>query len=46
MNTLRQRMTDELKVVGLAPRSQQVYLNVIDRLAARSWRSIEEWKTR
>ena len=41
-NALRQRMADELSMAGLAPRSQQTYLNMVDRLAARSWKSVEE----
>ena len=41
-NTLRQRMAAELSMAGLAPRSQQTYLNIVDRLAARSWKSVEE----
>ncbi|MBF0463251.1 MAG: phage integrase N-terminal SAM-like domain-containing protein [Magnetococcales bacterium] len=35
-------MADELSMAGLAPRSQQTYLNMVDRLAARSWKSVEE----
>ena len=41
-NTLRQRMDDEMNVAGLAASSRQTYLNAVDRLAARSWRSLEE----
>lgn len=41
-NALRQRMAAELSMAGLAPRSQQTYLNMVDRLAARSWKSVEE----
>ncbi|MBF0146281.1 MAG: hypothetical protein HQL85_08860 [Magnetococcales bacterium] len=40
VNELRQRMIDELTLTGMAPRSQQTYLNAVDRLAARSWKSI------
>ena len=42
VNELRQRMIDELTLAGMAPRSQQTYLNAVDRLAARSWQSIED----
>ncbi|MBF0294225.1 MAG: phage integrase N-terminal SAM-like domain-containing protein [Magnetococcales bacterium] len=42
MNTLRQRMINDLSRTGLSARSQQVYLHVVDRLAARSWRSLED----
>jgi hypothetical protein len=42
VNELRQRMIDELTLTGMAPRSQQTYLNAVDRLAARSWKSIED----
>ncbi|NGZ29367.1 MAG: hypothetical protein G8345_21085 [Magnetococcales bacterium] len=41
-NTLRQRMDHEMNVAGLAASSRQTYLNAVDRLAARSWRSLEE----
>lgn len=41
-NVLRRRMADELSMAGLAPSSQRTYLNAVDRLAARSWKSIEE----
>ena len=40
-NALRQRMTEELSMFGLAPRSQQTYLAAVDRLASRSWKSVE-----
>ncbi|MBF0420528.1 MAG: phage integrase N-terminal SAM-like domain-containing protein [Magnetococcales bacterium] len=46
VNELRQRMIDELTLTGMAPRSQQTYLNAVDRLAARSWKSIEDMTER
>lgn len=42
MNTLRQRMINDLHRAGLSPRSQKIYLNVVDKLASRSWRSLED----
>ncbi len=40
-NALRLRMAEELSMFGLAPRSQQTYLAAVDRLASRSWQSVE-----
>ncbi|MBF0424104.1 MAG: phage integrase N-terminal SAM-like domain-containing protein [Magnetococcales bacterium] len=42
MNTLRQRMTDEMNLAGLAASTQQTYLGAVDKLAAYTWRSLEE----
>ncbi len=41
-NQLRQRMAEELSMFGLAPRSQLTYLAAVDRLASRSWKSVEQ----
>lgn len=45
-NALRQRMTEELSMFGLALRSQQTYLAAVDRLASRSWKSVEHLSSR
>ena len=42
MNTLRQRMIDEMNLASLAPRTQETYLHSVDRLSAYFWRSVEE----
>ena len=40
-NPLRQRMITDLNAAGLSERSCETYLHAVDRLAAKSWRSIE-----
>jgi hypothetical protein len=35
-------MAEELSMFGLAPRSQLTYLAAVDRLASRSWKSVEQ----
>ena len=42
MNTLRQRMIDEMNLAGLAASTQQIYLSSVDRLSGYFWRSVEE----
>ena len=41
-NVLRLRMAEELSMFGMALSSQQTYLAAVDRLASRSWQSIEQ----
>lgn len=42
MNTLRQRMIDEMNLAGLAASTQKTYLGAVDQLAVHTWRSLEE----
>lgn len=41
-NPLRQRMIKDLDAAGLSERSCATYLHAVDRLAAKSWRTVEE----
>ena len=40
--SLRQRMIEDMDLAGLAVRSRETYLHAVDRLAARTWRGVEE----
>lgn len=41
-NPLRQRMIEDLVSAALSEKSRETYLHAVDRLAARTWKAVEE----